>query len=213
VKTNPTKGRPWLEALKSLEVEAKKDETGSTNTALSPADEISESLVQRGAKSDKSLLPVSDTEEDSGVVDEEAKPREARRTLVTAQDQMAGVVADLKDADLVALDLETTGLDPRKDSMRLLSLATRDATYVVDCQSVDPAGLFPILAEVTVVAHNALFDLGFLSALGFVPGEVADAMILSLPVASCRREDRALEEGTDLPRPRRCGRARAKARA
>jgi hypothetical protein len=109
VKTNPTKGRPWLEALKSLEVEAKKDETGSTNTALSPADEISESLVQRGAKSDKSLLPVSDTEEDSGVVDEEAKPREARRTLVTAQDQMAGVVADLKDADLVALDLETTG--------------------------------------------------------------------------------------------------------
>jgi DNA polymerase-1 len=179
VKTNPIKGRPWLEALKSLEGEAKKDETSRTNTALSPVDEISESLVQRGAKSAKSLLPMPDTEEDSGGVDEEAKPREARRTLVTAQDQMARVVADLKDADLVALDLETTGLDPRKDSIRLLSLATKDATYIVDCQSVDPAELFPILTEKTLVAHNALFDLGFLSYLGFVPGKVADTMILS----------------------------------
>jgi DNA polymerase I-like protein with 3'-5' exonuclease and polymerase domains len=43
-----------LEALKSLEGEAKKDETSTTNTALSPVDEISESLVQRGAKSDRS---------------------------------------------------------------------------------------------------------------------------------------------------------------
>jgi DNA polymerase I len=49
----------------------------------------------------------------------------------------------------------------------------------VDCRNVDPAGLFPILAETTVVAHNALFDLGFLSSLGFVPGKVADTMILS----------------------------------
>jgi hypothetical protein len=114
VKTNPSKGRPWLEALKSLEGDAKKDETSRTNTVLPPVDEISESLVQRGAKSDKSLLSVPDTEDDSGVVDEEAKPREARRTLVTAQDQVAGVVANLKDVDLVALDLETTGLDPRK---------------------------------------------------------------------------------------------------
>jgi ribonuclease D len=122
---------------------------------------------------------VSDTEENSDVVDEEAKPREARRTLVTAQDQMAGVVADLKDADLVALDLETTGLDPRKDSVRLLSLATKDAAYIVECRSVNLARLFPILTEATVVAHNALFDLGFLSSLGFVPGKVTDTMILS----------------------------------
>ena len=109
----------------------------------------------------------------------EAKPKEVRRTLVTTPEQLAEVVADLKDVGLVALDLETTGLDPRKDSIRLLSLATQAATYIVDCQSVDPAELFPILAEATVVAHNALFDLGFLSSLGFEPGKVADTMILS----------------------------------
>jgi DNA polymerase-1 len=99
--------------------------------------------------------------------------------LVTDPDRLADVTVFLEGANEVAIDLETTGLDPRKDSVRLLSLATRDATYIVDCQSVDPAGLFPILAEVTVVAHNALFDLGFLSSLGFEPGKVADTMILS----------------------------------
>jgi len=44
---------------------------------------------------------------------------------------------------------------------------------------VDPAGLFPILVKATMVAHNALFDLGFLSSLGFEPGNVADTMVLS----------------------------------
>jgi DNA polymerase I len=167
-----------LEDLKSLEEEAKKDEK-RTNIAFPPVHEIPESPVQRGAKSAKSLLPMSDTEEYSGVVNEEAKPREVRRTLVTTPEQLAEVVADLKDAGLVALDLETTGLDPRKDSIRLLSLATQAATYIVDCRSVDPTELFPILIEATVVAHHALFDLGFLAALGFVPGKVADTMILS----------------------------------
>jgi len=61
----------------------------------------------------------------------------------------------------------------------LLSLATKDVTYIVDCQGVDPAELFPTLTQTTIVAHNALFDLGFLSTLGFEPGKVADTMILS----------------------------------
>jgi ribonuclease D len=49
----------------------------------------------------------------------------------------------------------------------------------VACQSVDPTGVFPILAGVTGVAHNALFDLNFLSSLGFVTGNAADTIILS----------------------------------
>jgi DNA polymerase-1 len=99
--------------------------------------------------------------------------------LVTDPDRLAEVVALLEGVTEVAIDLETTGLNPREDSIRLLSLATEDATYIVDCQSVDPAELFPILTEATMVAHNALFDLRFLSSLGFEPGKVADTMILS----------------------------------
>jgi ribonuclease D len=89
------------------------------------------------------------------------------------------VAAFLKGITEVALDLETTRLDPRKDSVRLLSVATEAGTYIVACQSVDPTGVFPILAGVTGVAHNALFDLNFLSSLGFVTGNAADTIILS----------------------------------
>jgi hypothetical protein len=64
------------------------------------------------------------------------------------------VVADLEHADVVAFDLETAGPNPCKDSIRLLSLATKDVIYIVNCQSVDPAELSPILTGVTVVAHD-----------------------------------------------------------
>jgi ribonuclease D len=140
-----------------------------------------------------------------------AATKEARRTLVTSQNQLAGVVADLKDVALVALDLETTGLDPRKDFIRLLSLATKAATYIVDCQRVDPAGLFPILSKATLVAHNALFDLGFLSSLGFVPSKVADTMILS-QVLHAGSKVEPLKRGANLPQPRLRSKARAGAR-
>src|SRR5829696_3982537 len=103
--------------------------------------------MQRGAKSP---TPSPDGEGTSGVGIMDAKPKVARRTLVTAKDQMAGVVADLQGADLVALDLETTGLDPRNDSIRLLSLATKDATYIVDCRSVDLFENYTIPTETTV---------------------------------------------------------------
>jgi DNA polymerase I-like protein with 3'-5' exonuclease and polymerase domains len=172
---NSTQERPWLDALKSLEGKLTTEEKRRTNTVLSSVEKVSECPVQRGAKSPS---PSPEGEEASSVGTTDVKPIEARRTLVTTQSQLTEVVADLKNVSLLALDLETTGLDLRRDSIRLLSLATKDATYMVDCGSVDPAGLFPILAEATVVAHNALFDLGFLSSLGFVPGKVADTMIL-----------------------------------
>jgi DNA polymerase I len=154
-------------------------ETEIDADAASSTAELSQPLTQQGAKSAKSPTPPPDGERTSGVITTNAKSKETQRTLITTQDQLAAVIADLKDVALVALDLETTGLNPHKDSIRLLSIATEDAAYIVDCRSVDPARLFPIFAEATVVAHNALFDLGFLSSLGFVPGEVADTMLLS----------------------------------
>jgi DNA polymerase I-like protein with 3'-5' exonuclease and polymerase domains len=146
---------------------------------LSSVEEIPEPPVQRSAKSARSPTPSPDGEETCGVNTAHVKPIEVRRTLITAQEQLSGVVADLGHADVVALDLETSGLNPRKDSIRLLSLAAKDVAYIVYCQSVDPAELLPILTAATVVAHNALFDLGFLSSLGCEPGKVADTMILS----------------------------------
>jgi DNA polymerase-1 len=185
---NSMEERPWLDALKSLQEKSPEEEKRQSNTSLSSTSEISESLVQQGAKSAKSPPPVPE-EENSGAGTRDTKPEETLRLLVTAQDELADVAADLKDVSLVALDLETTGLDPREDCVRLLSLATKTATHLVDCQSVDPAELLPILAERTLVAHNALFDLGFLFSSRFDPDKVADTMILSqLPYAGSNVE-------------------------
>jgi DNA polymerase III epsilon subunit-like protein len=47
---------------------------------------------------------------------------------------------------------------------------------------VDPRPLFPVLADKTLIAHNAIFDLGFLAEMGFKLGEagrVLDTMLMS----------------------------------
>src|SRR5262249_34237848 len=104
--------------------------------------------------------------------------------LVRDASQLQAVAAALDESRLVGLDLETTGLDPRSDRIRLLSLATDTLdngrfTYLVDCFAVDPRPLFPLLGERCIVGHNLGFDLGFLAALGFEPGKVRDTMLLS----------------------------------
>jgi DNA polymerase-1 len=80
---------------------------------------------------------------------------------------------------VVGLDVETTGLDPRVDRVRLLSLATDRGTFLVDCFAVDPRPLWDTLAEKTLIGHNLAFDLSSLTALGFAPGPVGDTMLLS----------------------------------
>jgi DNA polymerase-1 len=178
-KGNLIEVRPWLDNLKSLEEKAPEVVKRKTNAAPPCVGENSELLVQRRAKSDRSPPPSPKGGGTSGANTIDVRPKETRRTLVISRDQLAEVMAGLNDVTLVALDLETTGLNLRNDSIRLLSLATNDATYIVDCQQVNPAGIFPILVDRTLIAHNALFDLGFLSSLGFEPSKVADTMILS----------------------------------
>ncbi len=179
---NPTEERPWLAALKRLEEETKKEDKADTNTVLSSVDEISEPLLQWGAKSAKSSPLVLEEEKNSRVDNAEFSPKGVQYTLITTQEQLADVVADLEYVDLLALDLETTGLNPRKDRVRLISISTAAGTWLVDCFAVDPKPLFPVLAEKRLVFHNALFDLGFLYEMGFElgdGGEVIDTMLMS----------------------------------
>jgi DNA polymerase-1 len=104
---------------------------------------------------------------------------------VDRPDHLPAVLAALEQADLVGLDTETTGLDPRQDRLRLLSLGCDTVesgtfAYLVDCFAVDPRPLLEALADKALVIHNADFDLGFLARLGFVPsGPVHDTMLLS----------------------------------
>jgi DNA polymerase-1 len=85
----------------------------------------------------------------------------------------------------VALDTETTGLDPARDRVRLLQLAVGDAVFLVDLFAFpDPrAALAPVLAALAskeVVGHNVTaFDLPFLARLGFAPERVFDTALAS----------------------------------
>jgi DNA polymerase-1 len=95
------------------------------------------------------------------------------------------VAVALANTQLVGLDLETTGLDPRSDRVRLLSLAINNgdgktASYLVDCFAVDPPPLWKVLAGKDLILHNAAFDLAFLARLGFTPSaKVHDTMLLA----------------------------------
>jgi DNA polymerase-1 len=99
--------------------------------------------------------------------------------LIGEQADLVSVAQAVDESVRVGLDTETTGLDPRKDQVRLLTLGTARGTWLIDCFAVDPRPLFAVLAERPLVAHNAAFDLGFLRRLGFVPGAVHDTMLLS----------------------------------
>ncbi len=74
-------------------------------------------------------------------------------------------------ASVVAVDTETTGLDPHRDTIRLIQLAVpRMPVLIVDCQRVLPEGLSTInrmLATKAVkIFQNAKFDLKFLQQSG-----------------------------------------------
>jgi DNA polymerase-1 len=104
--------------------------------------------------------------------------------LVSDPAALQTVAAALDNTPLVGLDLETTGLSPRTDRVRLLCLAcdTIDGgtfTYLIDTAAVDPSPLWEPLAGKELAIHNAAFDLAFLSRLGFVPGVVHDTLLMA----------------------------------
>jgi Protein of unknown function (DUF3987)/3'-5' exonuclease/DNA polymerase family A len=99
--------------------------------------------------------------------------------LVRHQIDLASVIQAVDESVRIGVDTETTGLDPRMHRVRLLSLATDRGTWLIDCFAVDPSPFWDVLAERPLVMHNAVFDLGFLHQLGFVPGVVNDTILLS----------------------------------
>jgi DNA polymerase I-like protein with 3'-5' exonuclease and polymerase domains len=104
--------------------------------------------------------------------------------VVTDPADLTAVGSAVEESARVGLDLETTGLDPRTDRVRLIALSVDTAdggrfSYLIDCQAVDPTPLWEPLAASEIVGHNLQFDLQFLGQIGFSPGRVRDTMLLS----------------------------------
>ena len=112
--------------------------------------------------------------------------------LVTDAAGLETVRAALEETAVVGIDCETSGLDPRCDRVRLLSLSTdtidgESLVYVVDVAAVNPSPLWGTLAERPIVAHNAVFDLQFLAGLGFAPVAAHCTMEMSRLLHGTRR--------------------------
>jgi DNA polymerase-1 len=118
--------------------------------------------------------------------------------LVDRQSNLTMVEMALDNSSLVGLDLETTGLNPHTDRIRLLSVACDSIdggtfTYLVDCFAVDPTPLWVALADKDLVLHNAAFDISFLARLGFMPTKaVNDTMLLAQLLSAGTTESNTL---------------------
>src|SRR5215218_2726969 len=97
-----------------------------------------------------------------------ATPREERRNLAltnTSTSSLQDVARAVLGAEVVALDLETTGLDPRRAEIRLIQISTGEKTFVIDCRAHDKEDLQRLaqtLSSTPVVAHGATFEWMFL---------------------------------------------------
>jgi len=92
--------------------------------------------------------------------------RTSSYSLVTDVDELVRVAESLKEADSIGLDIETTGLNPRDGRLRLIQLATPEATFVVD--AFETGELTPLKAALedgpVKIGHNLKFDYAFLRA-------------------------------------------------
>jgi DNA polymerase I len=98
-------------------------------------------------------------------------------------EQLAAVLNPLQTCPVIAVDTETTGLDPLKDKIRLIQIAAENyPVIIIDLFKIQKEMLSP-LAELLrgapiKVLQNAKFDLKFLQHAGLsIAGKLFDTML------------------------------------
>ena len=107
------------------------------------------------------VIPVTEVTVTEGLPDDWEPP------LITTEHELRSVTDEIHSAEVIGIDVETTGLNPRADRVRLIFLSTAEGSWLIDCFKVDPHPLFSILSRKKLVMHNGQFDLGFMSTMGF----------------------------------------------
>ena len=102
--------------------------------------------------------------------------------LITGKEELLQYAPVINCAKVLAVDTETTGLDPHTDRIRLIQIASEGLpVFIIDCFSFLPDGiniLTDILESLNVkVFQNAKFDLQFFMALNIRPSPVFDTML------------------------------------
>jgi DNA polymerase-1 len=92
---------------------------------------------------------------------------------------------------LLALDLETEGLDPHHHRTVLLSLGDDREQVLVDARKLDLAPLVPLLAgPIPKVTHHGAFDAAMLRKLGIHVDGLLDTMLIEQVLQNGRQEGR-----------------------
>ena len=109
--------------------------------------------------------------------------------LPLPMDILEGFERAAKDAGAFALDVEATGLNPRRDRLICISVAVGDKTWIAPFSPLEEA--IPIVAardwfndhilndtNLSIVIHNAKFDIAILRSHGFVVmNKIVDTMV------------------------------------
>jgi DNA polymerase I-like protein with 3'-5' exonuclease and polymerase domains len=132
--------------------------------------------------------------------------------LITTREALDEAIAVLARMPTLAVDCETSGLDPLTHDLLLLQLGDAETQVAIDCRRVDLAPLKPLLeGETPKVLHHAKFDYKFLLArAGIRLANVVDTMLIEMLLAGglprpsfSLREVAAARLGVDLPKEER----------
>jgi len=94
-------------------------------------------------------------------------------------------LAMVKASNPIALDLETTSLDPREGRIRLVQVSNGDRAYVIDCNTKDVTQIVQALASKTVIAHGADFEWRWLyHHYGVALEHVRDTLLMARVLAA-----------------------------
>ena len=126
-----------------------------------------------------------------------AVPNEAPRyVFINSEADMHAALLVLGVSTELAIDLETTGLEPARHRIRLITITASSpsgvySTFIFDLFSeIDSGQILTIIQEKRLYLHNAAFDLGFLRTLGCLPdGKIHDTLVMA----------RLLHAGTAAP--------------
>lgn len=108
-------------------------------------------------------------------------PADVDFTFISRSEQLPILAEALGGAVNVAIDTEVPIDGPRKQLLRVMSVATRSSTgyeqaFVIDARDVDPLELAPMLTGVTADAWNANFDARVIDAAVFASADTTSAI-------------------------------------